>query len=111
MRIACVAAVLCLSAFAPQTAGIQDLAPAVDPQMPGLVAIYKNLHEHPELSHQEQQTSAFLAGALRQAGYTVTERVGKYTDGTQAYGIVAVLENGPGPTVLIRTDMSCCAAK
>ena len=88
-----------------QTAGIQELAPAVDPQLPGLLTIYRNLHEHPELSHQEQQTSAFLATSLRQAGYTVTERVGKYTDGTQAFGVVAVLENGPGPTVLIRTDM------
>jgi hypothetical protein len=67
MRAACIAAVLCLSAFAPQTAGIQDLAPAVDPQMPGLLSIYRNLHEHPELSHQEQQTSSFLAGAMRQA--------------------------------------------
>ena len=44
-------------------------------------------------------------GRIAQAGYTVTEHVGKYPDGTQAYGVVAVLENGAGPRLLIRTDM------
>jgi hippurate hydrolase len=81
------------------------LPSAVNTQLPGLLATYKNLHEHPELSHQEQQTSAFLAAALRQAGYAVTDHVGKYGDSTQAYGVVAVLENGSGPTVLVRTEM------
>jgi hippurate hydrolase len=42
---------------------------------------------------------------LRKLGYTVTEHVGKYPDGTQAFGIVAILENGPGPRLLYRTDM------
>ncbi len=56
-------------------------------------------------SHQESRTSGLLAGELRKAGFTVTERVGKYPDGSQAYGVVAVLENGPGPRLLIRADM------
>ena len=42
---------------------------------------------------------------MRKLGYTVTEHVGKYEDGTQAFGVVAVLENGAGPRLMIRTDM------
>jgi len=83
----------------------QDLKTFVNSQVPGLVTIYKDLHAHPELSHQEAHTSALVADELRKAGYTVTERVGKYPDGTQAYGVVAVLENGPGPRLLIRSDL------
>jgi amidohydrolase len=83
----------------------QSVGGLVDPQVPGLVQTYKGLHAHPELSHHEEHTSALLAGELRKAGYSVTERVGKYPDGTQAYGLVAILQNGAGPKVLIRADM------
>jgi amidohydrolase len=83
----------------------QAVGGLVDPQVPGLVQTYKGLHAHPELSHHEEHTSALLAGELRKAGYSVTERVGKYPDGTQAYGLVAILQNGAGPKLLIRTDM------
>ena len=83
----------------------QNLTTLIDNQLPGLLEIYKDVHAHPELSHQESRTSALLANELRKAGYTVTERVGKYSDGSQAYGVVAVLENGPGPRLLIRADM------
>ena len=75
-----------------------DLRNAIAADMPGLMATYRDLHQHPELSFQEARTSKILADAARKAGFTVTENVG----GT---GVVAVLENGPGPTVLIRTDM------
>jgi metal-dependent amidase/aminoacylase/carboxypeptidase family protein len=51
------------------------------------VGTYKGIHQHPELSHREEHTAALLAEELRKAGYTVTERVGKYPDGTQAYGV------------------------
>lgn len=85
--------------------GAQDLNSRVAAQVPGLLATYKGLHSNPELSHQEARTSALLADELRKAGYKVTERVGRYPDGTQAYGVVAVLDNGPGPRLLIRTDM------
>jgi amidohydrolase len=83
----------------------QSVGGLVDPQVPGLVQTYKGLHAHPELSHHEEHTSALLAGELRKAGYSVTERVGKYPDGTQAYGLVAILQNGAGPKLLIRADM------
>ena len=80
-----------------------DLAPQVD--VASLLATYRDLHAHPELSHQEARTAALLAGELRKAGYTVTEHVGKYADGSQAFGIVAVLKRGSGPTVLVRTEL------
>jgi amidohydrolase len=82
-----------------------DLANSVDKQLPALTATYKHLHRAPELSHHEERTSAFLAAELRKLGYTVTEHVGKYEDGSQAHGVVAILQNGSGPRLLIRTDM------
>jgi hippurate hydrolase len=63
-----------------------------------LQELYKYLHSHPELSLQEVRTAARLAKELREAGFEVTEKVG----GT---GVVGVLKNGEGPTLLIRTDM------
>jgi amidohydrolase len=83
----------------------QDVPTYVNAQLPGLIDIYKSLHTHPELSHHEAQSSALLVAELRKAGYTVTEHVGKYPDGTQAFGVVAILKNGAGPTLLIRSDM------
>jgi hippurate hydrolase len=90
---------------APGLAGAQELGALVNNQLSGLVDTYKGIHTHPELSHHEEHTAALLAGELRKAGYTVTERVGRYPDGTQAYGLVAILQNGPGPRLLIRADM------
>jgi len=83
----------------------EDLGRFVDGELAGLVNTYKGIHANPELSHHEEMTAALLATELRKAGFTVTEHVGKYQDGTQAYGVVAILENGPGPRLLIRTDM------
>jgi hippurate hydrolase len=82
-----------------------DLKSSVQAQLPALDDVYLHLHRTPELSHHEEKTSAYLAADLRQLGYTVTEHVGKYQDGHQAYGIVAIIENGQGPRVLIRTDL------
>jgi amidohydrolase len=85
--------------------GAQELSTFVTSQLPSLVSTYKEIHSHPELSHHEEHTSALLAAELRKAGYAVTEHVGKYPDGSQAYGVVAVLQNGAGPKLLIRADM------
>lgn len=82
-----------------------DLRPLADQELPSLVAIYQDLHAHPELSHHEERTSTLLAGELRKAGYTVTEHLGKYADGSQAFGIAAVLKNGAGPVLLVRTEL------
>ena len=83
----------------------QDVSGVVGKELPELVTTYKGLHAAPELSHHEEKTSALLAEELRKAGYTVTERVGKYPDESQAYGVVGILKNGAGPTLLIRADM------
>jgi len=82
-----------------------DLAAFEARQLASLLATYKQLHAHPELSHHEEQTSATLADALRKSGYTVTDHVGLYPDGTHAFGVVGILKNGPGPTLLVRGDM------
>jgi amidohydrolase len=86
-------------------AGAQEVPALVEQQLPALLTTYKGIHAAPELSHHEAQTSALFAEELRKAGYTVTERVGKYPDGSQAYGVVGILKNGTGPTLLIRTDL------
>ena len=86
----------------PQT---PDLAAFEQSQLPTLLSTYKQLHAHPELSHHEAQTSALLADGLRKAGYTVTDHVGLYPDGSHAFGVVGILKNGPGPTLLVRGDM------
>jgi len=98
---------LCTSQTIAAQTGISSdaLKAQVERQMPELTSTYKQLHQRPELSHFEEKTSAFLAGELRKAGYEVTEKVGKYADGSQAWGVVGILKNGAGPTVLIRTDM------
>jgi len=63
-----------------------------------LEQLYQHLHRNPELSFHEEKTAARIAAELNQAGYTVTTSVGKY-------GVVGVLKNGAGPTVLVRTDL------
>ena len=83
----------------------QSLDALVDRQIASLVSTYKMLHATPELSHHEEKTAAFLASQLRALGFTVTENVGKYDQpALKGYGVVAVMKNGAGPTVLVRTD-------
>jgi amidohydrolase len=101
-HFAIVGSLVCLLA-APVLAA--DLGRFVDGELSGLVSTYKDLHAHPELSHHEEMTAALLATELRKVGFKVAEHVGKYPDGSQAYGVVAILENGPGPRLLIRTDL------
>jgi hippurate hydrolase len=63
-----------------------------------LTRLYKELHQSPELSFEEKETAAKMAGQLRELGFKVTENVG-------GHGVVGVLENGEGPTLLLRADM------
>jgi hippurate hydrolase len=84
----------------------QSLDAMIDRDMASLLSTYKTLHAAPELSHREEKTSAFVAGELRKLGFTVTERIGKFqNDQWVGYGLVGVLKNGPGPTVLVRTEL------
>jgi len=77
-----------------------------DAELPSLLGIYKDVHTHPELSGHEERTSTIIAKELRAAGCQVTEHLGKYENSKlKAYGVVGVMKNGDGPTVLVRTDM------
>ena len=84
----------------------QSLDALIDRDLAALVTTYKTLHAAPELSHHEEKTASFFATQLRAMGYTVTERVGKYERPEwTSYGVVAVMKNGAGPTVLLRTEL------
>jgi amidohydrolase len=74
------------------------LSDAVKKDLPALLTLYRDLHASPELSMQEVKTSAKLAAEAKKLGFDVTTGVGKT-------GVVAVMKNGPGPTLLLRADM------
>ncbi|MBS1810737.1 MAG: amidohydrolase [Acidobacteria bacterium] len=94
--------ILCVAATA-QTVKIDDL---LTKELATLVTTYKSLHANPELSGREEKTAALVAKELRSLGYEVTERIGKYdAPGMAGYGVVALMKNGAGPTVLVRADM------
>ena len=96
-----------LSILLPTLAVAQQTPQSVaDAELPSLLAIYKDIHTHPELSGHEERTSAIIAQELRAAGCQVTEHLGKYEKSDlKGYGVVGVMKNGDGPTVLVRTDM------
>jgi hippurate hydrolase len=81
-----------------QTSSSDAVLPNLDGLLPDLEALYKDLHSHPELSMQETRTAGLAADRLRAAGYEVTTGVGKT-------GVVGLLRNGDGPTVMLRADM------
>jgi amidohydrolase len=86
-----------MAAGPPELAGLEALYPSLD-------ALYIDLHKNPELSLHEEKTAAKMAARLRAAGFEVTEHVG-------GHGVVGVLKNGAGPTVLVRTDMDALPIK
>jgi hippurate hydrolase len=93
MTMKSVLAGLVLAAAAPALAAPVDL-----------VTLYKDLHAHPELAFHELRSAGIMAAEARAAGFEVTEKVGRT-------GVVAVLKNGKGPTVLIRADMDALPVK
>ena len=105
MLAACTALIVGIFSLLATPASAQTLDRLVDAELTDLVGTYKEFHTHPELSGQEENTAALLAANLRRAGYAVTEHIGKYPDGTRAYGLAGILENGPGPRLLIRTEL------
>lgn len=76
----------------------QTILASLHSTLPGLEKLYKDVHAHPELSMQEERTAQIAADRLRAAGYEVTTGVGKT-------GVVGVLKNGDGSTVMLRADM------
>ena len=109
------ATILAACSTAPQPAEAQ---PAFKADGKSLRQIYEYLHANPELSFQEKNSSAILAAEMKRLGFVVTTNVGdawtkaralkeygKIEDGVGGYGVVAVLKNGDGPTLMIRADM------
>ncbi|MET0292210.1 MAG: amidohydrolase, partial [Steroidobacteraceae bacterium] len=101
--VPCAAALLLLASAVHAAPRIGDATlKRVDQQVqsryPALFTLYQDLHRNPELGFEEQRTAALLAEEMRKLGFSVTEGVG----GT---GLVAVLENGSGPTILVRTEL------
>jgi hippurate hydrolase len=88
-------------------AQMEQVDPLIQKEYPSLEALYKHLHQNPEISFQEEKTMIRIAEELRKAGYEVTERFGEYPKdfGKVTYGIVGILRNGQGPTILVRTDL------
>jgi hippurate hydrolase len=79
-------------------AAVASPADSVSALLPDIEALYKDIHSHPELSMQETRTAGIAAERLRAAGFEVTTGVGKT-------GVVGLLRNGDGPTVMMRADM------
>jgi amidohydrolase len=76
----------------------QDAQAWTKSELNRLIEIYIHLHKNPELSFQEKETATYFAARLREAGCEVTENLG-------GFGVVGVMKNGEGPTVLVRTDL------
>lgn len=83
---------------------MSDVLSDLDGLLPDLERLYQDLHAHPELSHQEDRTAGLAAERLRAAGFEVTTGIG----GT---GVVGLLRNGAGPTVMLRADMDALPVK
>ena len=84
--------------FAQSPQAIQQIETLTARNYPELDALYKHLHQNPELSLQEEKSAARMAAELKKLGFQVKEKIG-------GHGVVGVLRNGAGPTVLIRADM------
>ena len=98
LRLSVLAGLLGLATTCATAQTQQQVAPLVNGMYGALEALYKDLHANPELAFQEVRTAAKMAEEMRKLGFEVTEKVG----GT---GVVALLRNGAGPTVLVRTEL------
>jgi amidohydrolase len=83
-------------------ASVQAVDVSISAQADQLVALYKDIHQHPELGFMEVRTAAIVADALRELGFEVTTGIGRT-------GVAAVMRNGDGPTVMYRADMDANA--
>ena len=102
MRIASLALVFCSAVLTAQTGSARWIVPSpaeVDAIYPDIEALYFDLHKNPELGFHETQTAAKLAERVKALGFDVTTGVG----GT---GIVAIMKNGAGPAVMLRTELA-----
>ena len=96
LRLIC--GLLVLGLFATEPARCTEPEAWARENLDDLVQLYRHLHAHPELSYQEKETAARMAQEFTAVGARVTTGVG-------GYGVVGLLENGRGPTVMLRGDM------
>ncbi len=88
-------------AAAPTQKAVRD---SVDKEFPNLLKLYQHLHANPEISFQEEKTGLRLGAEMKKLGFEVTQNIG-------GFGVVCVLKNGKGPTVLVRTDTDALPVK
>jgi hippurate hydrolase len=99
-----VSAALCVATLLPAHAqmDVASLKAAIETSFeadyPKLDALYRDIHAHPELAFEEVKTAAKLATEMRALGFEVTEKIGKT-------GLVAIYNNGDGPTIMVRTEL------
>jgi hippurate hydrolase len=96
--------ILSIAAVSALAAGRADISAVVEREYSSLEKLYTQVHSHPELSLREEQTAKRFAEELRSAGFEVTERVG-------GHGVVGVLKNGQGKTLLLRTELDALPVK
>jgi hippurate hydrolase len=108
VQLAACATIAALAWSSPSAAPAADVSSRVTSaaaeEYPSLEVLYRDLHAHPELSFQEKTTAETVAAELKKLGLEVTSQVG-------GYGLVGVLKNGAGPTVLVRTDLDALPVK
>src|SRR5262245_2371067 len=105
--LGCLFAGFVLSSVSIVTAAVnlpETLNSLVAAEYPSLEKLYQEFHAHPELPFQEKQTAAKLAAEFRSLGIEVATGVG-------GHGVVGILRNGPGPTILLRTDLDALPVK
>jgi len=88
-------------AAAPTQKVVRD---SVAKEIPSLLKLYEHLHANPEISFQEEKTGLRLGAEMKKLGFEVTQNIG-------GFGVVCVLKNGKGPTVLVRTDTDALPVK
>ncbi len=96
--ISCLLTVPLTTLSAQESSPVSPLDAWIEKSFPGYLDFYFELHQNPEVSFEEKETAALLAQRWSKAGYEVTQNVG-------GYGVVAVLKNGSGPTLMLRTDL------
>ena len=112
------AAAVVLSTLSFSGPALADLQEDIDADYAYVFDLYKYFHANPELSFREEKSASRMSRELEALGFTVTQRigddwiktkvkkdVGKVLDGVGGYGLVAVMENGAGPTIMLRADM------
>ena len=82
----------------------KDVRDSVDKEFSNLLKLYQHLHANPEISFQEEKTGLRLGAEMKKLGFEVTQNIG-------GFGVVCVLKNGKGPTVLVRTDTDALPVK